>query len=530
MVTREKEMLTSERLLQLIMRLQRSSAAEGRRRLLDYLRKISQARRCLLLRCEQEAGELRLVERSGALPRKSRRPAPSSAVDATDEAGAFDPERIPLSGLFALPLQSGAPLYVPQVSGDARSLPVERYWTGAADCALISPLGDPEQSQGVLVLCFSPQPSAESGPESTAFAEQIGRLSTTGPFQLCLSLLTAYLTPEEEPPPPPLPPAPAGAVTPAQTAEDAQAKPAPSSNAARTQRPSRRRRRQAPPPRLPDPEELLEEERARIARVLHNGPAQELTHVLHRLEITGRLLATEPERAARELLETRQLLARSLEGLRETIATLAPASAEEIGLEMALRALLSEFSRAEPALEIRSQIEDLPPLPGPLESAVLQVLQEGLNNVRRHAQARHVEIVIRHSGDALIVRVGDNGRGLPSANEAGRARIPHEHLGLRLLDQRLRHLGGSLRVESRPAQGTILEARLPLPAATAPLTPRERQILRLLSEGATNRRIAQELALSVETVKSHVQQIMRKMHVSDRTQAAVTALRLHWLE
>jgi RNA polymerase sigma factor (sigma-70 family) len=61
------------------------------------------------------------------------------------------------------------------------------------------------------------------------------------------------------------------------------------------------------------------------------------------------------------------------------------------------------------------------------------------------------------------------------------------------------------------------------------LTQREREVLRLLVEGLTNRAIAERLSVSTETIKSHVHHIMQKLHVNDRTQAAVIATKERWL-
>jgi DNA-binding NarL/FixJ family response regulator len=58
------------------------------------------------------------------------------------------------------------------------------------------------------------------------------------------------------------------------------------------------------------------------------------------------------------------------------------------------------------------------------------------------------------------------------------------------------------------------------------LTPREEEVLRLLAQGQTNPQISRSVLSSVSTVKIHVQSIISKLGVSDRTQAAVRAIEL----
>ena len=62
------------------------------------------------------------------------------------------------------------------------------------------------------------------------------------------------------------------------------------------------------------------------------------------------------------------------------------------------------------------------------------------------------------------------------------------------------------------------------------LTPREREVLELMKLGRTNRQIAQDLVISLGTAKNHVEHIIAKLGVSDRTQAVVRALELGILE
>jgi signal transduction histidine kinase len=435
-------MLTPERLLHVIARLEHASEAEGRRLLLDYLRKSSGARRCLLFLVEEQSALLLLLARSGRLPAGRRRA--QSPTTGNGPAQPLDPEHIPLTGIFGSVVQSREPLYAPTIHGDARSLQVEQYWATAADRALICPVGQPRRRLGVLVLCFPSDMEAES-PES--IEERSKALLNDNAFQVCLALLSAYLS------------------APSQAQEQ------------RTRRsPVRQRgahtteRRMATPDRTrsknfwhnEEQRLLLEEERARIARDLHDGLAQELTHVLQRLELTGHLLETAPERAARELAYAHEVLEQSLATLRETIATLAPASPEEPDFEMALRGLLYESRGSAPELQIESEIEEPLPVPPALETTVLHILQEGLNNVRRHAQASKVSLTIRRQEDDLLIQVRDNGRGLTQERASAGSQ---KHLGLRLMRERVRRAGGSLSIESTLGRGTTLEARFPLAPA-----------------------------------------------------------------
>ncbi|ACO75060.1 response regulator [Laribacter hongkongensis] len=81
-----------------------------------------------------------------------------------------------------------------------------------------------------------------------------------------------------------------------------------------------------------------------------------------------------------------------------------------------------------------------------------------------------------------------------------------------------------------PEMTAKLVARLrdPRPAASRPdvdsLTPRERETLRHLARGASNKEIARSLDLAESTVKVHVQNILRKLNLSSRVQAAVFAV------
>jgi DNA-binding CsgD family transcriptional regulator len=219
--------------------------------------------------------------------------------------------------------------------------------------------------------------------------------------------------------------------------------------------------------------------------------------------------------------------------------------AEMDALEEGNLLICHEFRMNEPGVRIDYQVENLDIWPPSLEIPVYRLIQEALNNVRKHAQASRVTVRIQALTGLLIVQVRDNGTGFligrssedTTAEEATTSlsrKNPGFHaarvtFGLRTMQERVRQAGGILEISSKPGKGTTIKARFPLKEPSLVLTRREREVLQLLVEGATNRIIAQKLSVSIETVKSHVHHIMQKMQVKDRTQAAVVATRQRWL-
>ncbi len=277
--------------------------------------------------------------------------------------------------------------------------------------------------------------------------------------------------------------------------------------------------------RVEEQKALIVQERRRIAREIHDGVAQQIAHAMYKLEFIQRTFEQQPQVAMRDIARVYDILEGSLQDLRHGIASLIPPQLEGQDFDEALRELFKSY---EPELAIRydSNYSDL--LPGALNVPIFRFIQEALNNVCKHAQAGHVVVRIRTLSGVLLVQVSDDGKGfLPK--RLTRTVGAEQHIGLSSMRERIEQAGGTLAIHSKPAGGTVLKARFPLATPVAILTRREREVLNLLVEGSTNRMIARKLSVSVETIKSHVRHIMQKMHVQDRTQAAVTATRQHWL-
>ncbi len=283
---------------------------------------------------------------------------------------------------------------------------------------------------------------------------------------------------------------------------------------------------------------LIEEERKRIARELHDSTAQndsvmqDIAHVTQKLDYIQHILEKQPQTALSEIEQARELLNRGLRDLRYGISALLPVPLEEQEFDEALKTLLHEYSLNTPHIKITCDLDNLALWPQALQAPIYRFMQEALNNIRKHAAASEVHIRIRQVAGLGVVQVSDNGQGFTP--ELVRKNLPEPtsdtlHLGLQTMEERIRHAGGSLEIQSEPGSGTTLKARFPLTQSSAILTEREREVLRLLVDGLTNRAISERLSISLETVKSHVHHIMQKMHARDRTQAAVIATRQQWL-
>jgi signal transduction histidine kinase len=167
--------------------------------------------------------------------------------------------------------------------------------------------------------------------------------------------------------------------------------------------------------------------------------------------------------SAREALDRAlDLTGRALETIRATVRGLRPAVLDDLGLVPALESLAEEFSgRTGVAVDVLEAKPgaDLPP---EVEVALYRIFQEALTNVARHAEAGHVDTRLRREGDAVVLSVQDDGRGMDPAKltRSGEGRA-----GLTGMRERLVGLGGRLDVRSAPGQGVYLEARIPLETA-----------------------------------------------------------------
>lgn len=199
--------------------------------------------------------------------------------------------------------------------------------------------------------------------------------------------------------------------------------------------------------------QIIEEERMRIARDMHDGPAQSMANLVLQAEILERLIQRDPQLVVRELADFKEGVRAVLDDTRRLIFDLRPMSLDDLGLVPTLRKLIKEFGdKAGVNAQLRVMGEDVR-LPGSFEPTIFRIVQEALNNVRKHAHSRNVEVLINFLEDGVIAVVRDDGVGMDVA--AVDARLEEsKNLGLISMRERAQLEKGTLEIRSEPGRGT----------------------------------------------------------------------------
>ncbi|WP_084516531.1 GAF domain-containing sensor histidine kinase [Microtetraspora niveoalba] len=201
------------------------------------------------------------------------------------------------------------------------------------------------------------------------------------------------------------------------------------------------------------------EERTRMAHELHDAVTQKLFSLRLTARAAASLLDTDPGRAARELDQVQRLAGEALSELRAVIVELRPAELDRHGLVETLRKHVHLLDRLHPVTTRFTFDGDPDAAPRgdvTAEVTVLRVAQEALHNALRHAEAAHIDVRLAHRDGALVLEVGDDGKGFaPDAD-------PVKGLGLASMRDRAENARGSLEVVAAPGAGTTV--RLVVPA------------------------------------------------------------------
>ena len=208
-------------------------------------------------------------------------------------------------------------------------------------------------------------------------------------------------------------------------------------------------------------EELaIAEERARIAREIHDGVAQSLAFTALKLDLVDRLREKEPETAAAELATSRVTIRELIKEVRRSIFALRPVELERHGFIETIRRYTLDFGQQND-VSVEINIKEAGQLSLRAETILFRIFQEAMNNVAKHSRAGKVKVSVGATGNGFaFVEVEDDGNGFDIDQVKDRVSTVGG-LGLRSMRERVQSLGGSLDITTAPGSGTVVRAELP---------------------------------------------------------------------
>jgi signal transduction histidine kinase len=199
-----------------------------------------------------------------------------------------------------------------------------------------------------------------------------------------------------------------------------------------------------------------EQERKRIAGALHDGIGQDLLIIKHRA-----MMALEDTGQEQEYIgDIMHITVEAVEDVRRLCRDLRPYQLERVGLTATLRGMLESIDGSS-EMELLTDIGELDGLLAPeREIDLYRVLQEGMNNILKHAKARHVSVRVQSTDNSIELSLQDDGCGFDP--EMQRQRVDAAGMGLLDMSERIHLLGGSIVISSAVGKGTTIEASIPL--------------------------------------------------------------------
>lgn len=208
--------------------------------------------------------------------------------------------------------------------------------------------------------------------------------------------------------------------------------------------------------------EAQENERKRIARDIHDGPAQHMANVVMKADICRKIIERDLEQGFKELNDLKQSVRTALKEVRNIIFDLRPMSLDDLGLRETIQQTVNTITK-ETDIEVELKIK---PLKGEIESiiqvAVYRIIQEIFNNIKKHSKAKHVSLKLDFGTKYLMIFITDDGVGFNVEETLRRIKIKETSYGLIGILERVGQLQGEIHIESKQNSGTVYKIKLPV--------------------------------------------------------------------
>ena len=210
--------------------------------------------------------------------------------------------------------------------------------------------------------------------------------------------------------------------------------------------------------------DMQEKERGRIARELHDSSIQNLTHLIHGLELSSLYIDKDPIQAKLELESCSQTLKRAIDEIRDTVFDLRPMSFDDLGFNQCIENLIDTLKTQNPEFTFISDVDIFDTKVEKDQKnyqlflvSVYRIVHEALLNAVKHSKGSKVELSIKKTDDHLVIKVIDNGKGFVKEDGCP----ADKHFGISVMQERVFLLGGIFEINSNVGEGTRIFISFP---------------------------------------------------------------------
>lgn len=208
--------------------------------------------------------------------------------------------------------------------------------------------------------------------------------------------------------------------------------------------------------------EAQENERMRISRDIHDGPAQQIASIVMKADFCERLAKQDLEKGLKELRELKEQAKKALKEVRGIIHDLRPMSLDDLGLNETIENYALSFSsdtNIKTIVKTSRVVVDIEPI---IKVAVFRLVQELLNNIKKHSKAKVVIIQLEYGSKYLRLNVIDDGIGFDVEKTIEKLKRKHESFGLLGIFERVKQFNGEINFHSEEYDGTTVTIKLPV--------------------------------------------------------------------
>jgi two-component system, NarL family, sensor histidine kinase DegS len=208
--------------------------------------------------------------------------------------------------------------------------------------------------------------------------------------------------------------------------------------------------------------EAQENERKRIARDIHDGPAQHMANVVMKVDICKMVIQKDLDEGLKELAGLKESVKVALKEVRNIIFDLRPMSLDDLGLNQTIQETVKTITK-ESTIDIELRLKPIKKEIEPIiQVAVYRIIQEVFNNIKKHSKAKHVEVKLDFGTKYLILIISDDGMGFNVEETIKRVRTKGASYGLISIFDRVNQLQGEINIKSSRETGTVYSVKLPI--------------------------------------------------------------------